>query len=75
MWAIAFNDGNERNYWREELYSETGEFIDYGEVMLFDSMELAKKGLLMTDNQAFDFYIMELTNEEQKEVTKWKKMK
>lgn len=68
MWAIAFNDLDERNFWREELYSETGEFIDYGEVMLFDSYELAKKGLLMTDSRAFDFYIMELTKEELKEV-------
>lgn len=64
MWAIAFNE-TYRHFWRYEISDEKGDFKEYGKVALFENYKTAYKFMIEnTDSRAYDFYVIELTEEE-----------
>ena len=63
-WVIAFEDGDDKHFWRMEIYKR-GEFLEYGKVKTFKTKEDAVKFMLSeTDSRAFDFFAKEVSNKE-----------
>lgn len=62
-WVIAFLD-SEEEFFREEIYKDN-EFINYGNVLTFESRKEAEKFILEnTDSSAYDFYSKIIDSEE-----------
>ena len=65
VWVIAFEDGDDLNYWRTELYDSDDEFIGYGDIETFKTKEQAEDfRLKYTDSRCFDFYSTEIRKDE-----------
>jgi len=67
VYVIAFKDGEDLHYWREEKYDDNGSLIDYGEIKTFENKEKCDEFRInVTDSRCFDFYTTEITEEELK---------